>query len=83
MEYAIAQHRFCTISYVDNRYSLGNNMGIAKKPVAGRCANVDTLDITPPACRPANEPVLESINPAGIFMYADIGYLEGVFNVII
>jgi len=26
--------------------------------------------------------VLESVNPAGIFMYADIGYLEGIFNVI-
>ena len=58
-------------------------MGVAKKPAISRRANVDTLDITPTARWPANEPVLESTNPAGIFVYADIGYLESVFNVII
>ncbi len=37
---------------------------------------MDTLDIAPPACRSANGIMLESINPAGIFMHADIGGVE-------
>ena len=43
---------------------------------------MDTLDITPLTGRSVNDAMLESINPAGIFMYADIGRVAVMVDVI-
>ena len=42
---------------------------------------MDPVDITPLSRGSINEPMLESINPAGIFMYADIGGMADVGDV--
>jgi hypothetical protein len=60
---------------------MGDNMDCNKSINTGRRSNVDTLDLTSFKGRPVNEPVLESINSAGIFMYAHIGSLAVVGNV--
>jgi len=39
------------------------------------------MDITPPARRSANEPMLEGANAIGFRMYADIRHLASIFNV--
>ena len=81
MEHTVAKYRSSTISQLDYRNSLGDILDTDKKFKPGRLANVDTMDITPPARGSVNEPVLESINAACIHMHADIGHLEDIFDV--
>jgi hypothetical protein len=67
---------------LDNRRSLGYTMDRNKSTGPGRNTNVDTLDTAPFTGRPANEPVLEGINPTGICMHADIRCVAVMGNVI-
>ena len=81
MEYAASKYGRGTISHMDNRHSLGNNLGTNKNAAVGWRTNVDTLDITTPARGPTNELMLESVNTPGICMYADIGNMEVMVDV--
>ena len=60
---------------------MGNNLGTYKNTAIGRRTNVDSLDIAAFTRRPADEPVLESVNATGICMYADIRNMEIMVDV--
>ena len=42
---------------------------------------MDTLDITPFKGRPVDDPMLESINPAGLCLYVNIGRVADMVDV--
>ena len=81
MEYAITKYRFGTFGNVDNRHGLGHFMGKFENPGTGGRANVDQVDTAPFPGRPTDEPLLESTNPTGLCMYADIRRVEVVADV--
>jgi hypothetical protein len=62
---------------------MGHYLDSDKNLIIDRCTNVDPLDTATPAGRPVDEPMLESINPAGVFMHADIRHMAAVGNVIL
>lgn len=51
-------------------------MGNVKNIRACGHPNVDQVDTAPVKGRSADEPLLESTYPVGVFMYADIGRVE-------
>jgi hypothetical protein len=81
MEHPAAKYRSRTFSNLYNWCSVGDLVDLAKNATFSRRTDLDPLDITTYAGRPTDEPVLESFNPARIFMYADIGRLAAVGNV--
>lgn len=62
---------------------MGNNLDTDKNIIAGSGADMDKMDITPPAGGPADELMLESTNPACICLHAYIGRMAVVGDVML
>ena len=81
MEHAAAQYGRCGAGQLDHRRRLGHILDSAKDTFAGWHTNVDTLDIAPFSCGPADEFLLEGIDADCICLCAGVGFVEDIFNV--
>ena len=82
MEYTATEHWRSAFGRLDNRHSVGDILDSSKNANIGGSADVDPLDHTAFAGGSVDGPLLESAYAACLCLYAGIGRVAVVVNVI-